>query len=364
MTPYAGKLGILQNLQAGGCQYILYSSEAAHPHCSKISYVKEIVAEINAGFDLRENVEITLEANPGTVSADYLRTIRQLGINRLSLGMQSARAVELMQLERQHDMLDVIKSVNWARAAGFDNINLDLIFGVPDQTLTNWQYNLGQAVNLDPEHLAIYSLILEEGTPMKRWVDYGLVNTPDEDIAAEMYEWTSEYLAGLGYIHYEISNWARYDGNRNLLSCRHNLQYWRMGPYLGFGAGAHGFVHGFHTSNIALPFDYITALSGQVVENIREEYPRTPATHVIETVSQRTEMGEVMLMGLRLVANGVSVQEFENRFGVSIWEVYKRQLDSLVKRGLIQIIEERGEMIRLTENGRLLGNQVFIEFVD
>jgi oxygen-independent coproporphyrinogen-3 oxidase len=328
------------------------------------TYIRQIIDEIGEHYVLLDDAEITLEANPGTLTPGYLRSIRRCGINRLSLGMQSVRPFELKQLERQHDMLDVIQSVKWARDAGFDNLNIDLIFGLPDQTLENWQDSLVQAVNLNPEHLAIYSLILEDGTSMKRWVDRGLINMPDEDIAADIYEWTSDYLAGLGYVHYEISNWARYDGDRNLICCRHNLQYWRMKPYLGFGAGAHGFIDGVHTSNIASPFDYVNAFSDQHVGNDHANYPVTPATAGIETVTRRTEMGEVMLMGLRLVEEGVSLQEFKNRFGVSIWDMYRREIEGLQKRGLVEVVEDQGERIRLTADGRLLGNQVFVEFVD
>ena len=328
------------------------------------TYIRQIIDEIGEHFVLLDDAEITLEANPGTLTPGYLRRIRRYGINRLSLGMQSVRPVELKQLERQHDMLDVIQSVKWARDAGFDNLNIDLIFGLPDQTLENWQDSLVQAANLNPEHLAIYSLILEDGTPMKRWVDRGLINMPDEDIAADIYEWTSDYLAGIGYVHYEISNWARYDGDRNLMCCRHNLQYWRMKPYLGFGSGAHGFIDGVHTSNIASPFDYVNAFSDQLAGNDHANYSVTPATAGIETVTRRTEMGEVMLMGLRLVEEGVSLQEFMNRFGVSIWDMYRREIESLQKRGLVEVVEDQGERIRLTADGRLLGNLVFVEFVD
>lgn len=359
------------------CQEIRYSGNTAGrqlPVCSIFfgggtpsllpdTYIKQIMDEIHEHYNLREDAEITLEANPGTLTPGYLRKIRRCGINRLSLGMQSVRPVELKQLERQHDMFDVIQSVKWVRDAGFDNLNIDLIFGLPNQTLANWQDSLVQAANLKPEHLAIYSLILEEGTPMKRWVERGLMNMPDEDIAADMYEWTSDYLAGLGYVHYEISNWARYDGDRNLLSCRHNLQYWRMNPFLGYGAGAHGFIEGVHISNIASPFDYVNAFTDRSAGIDRGTYPVTPATAAIEPVTRRTEMGEVMLMGLRLVDEGVSLQEFENRFGVSIWDMYRRQIASLQNRGLVEVVENQGERIRLTADGRLLGNQVFVEFV-
>jgi oxygen-independent coproporphyrinogen-3 oxidase len=326
--------------------------------------LKRVIDTINEHFELKGNAEITIEANPGTLSAGYLQTIRRYGINRLSLGMQSSRIEELQQLERQHNYFDIIQSVKWARQAGFDNLNLDLIFGLPDQTLVKWQESLKRAAGLQPEHLAVYSLILENGTPMKRWVDRGLINYPDADIAAEMYEWTSDYLDSLDYFQYEISNWARYNGENRFLGCQHNLQYWRMRPYLGFGAGAHGFANGFHTANTSLPIKYIEKMSDQDITQYQDLFPKNPATEIFEAVDWHTEMSEVMLMGLRLTEEGVSSQGFTERFGVSLWEVYRSRIERLVGLGLLEVVQSEVKRLRLTKRGRLFGNRVFIEFID
>ncbi|MGW8250318.1 MAG: radical SAM family heme chaperone HemW, partial [Anaerolineales bacterium] len=334
------------------------------PSLLEIDQVAGLLGTIGDHYHLLAGAEITLEANPGTLSPAYLQTIRQSGINRLSLGMQSGRIAELHLLERQHNYFDIVQSVKWARQAGFDNINLDMIFGLPYQTLEEWQQSLQRAVSLQPEHLAVYSLILEDGTPMKRWVERGLIDNPDADIAAEMYEWACDYLDIEGYHQYEISNWARKNGQGRFLSCRHNLQYWRMEPYFGFGAGAHGFVDGFHTANVALPFKYTQLLTEQETTQELAPFPKNPATEVIETLDSPTEMSEVMLMGLRLTEEGVSSQDFSRRFGISLWDAYRSTIERLLNLGLVEVVQENGERLRLTKRGRLLGNRVFIEFID
>lgn len=334
------------------------------PSLLRADQLKRILDIINDYYHLQQDVEISLEANPGTLSIGYLEMLREYGFNRLSLGMQSSRVSELLLLERQHSFINVIQSVCWARQAGFTNLNLDLIYGLPGQTLADWQESLQRATSLQPEHLAIYSLILEDGTLMRRWVDRGLVKSPDTDTAAEMFEWTANYLEGSGYAHYEISNWARFDRENRFLGCRHNMQYWRLGPYLGFGAGAHGFIDGYHTANIASPLSYIKRLLEADLMSYTDQFPRGPATDVLEEVDQQTEMSEVMLMGLRLTEEGVSTQDFKERFGLSIWEVYSLQIDRLINLGLLEIVVDNGERIRLTKRGQLLGNRVFIEFID
>jgi oxygen-independent coproporphyrinogen-3 oxidase len=315
-----------------------------------------ILTAIRETFDIEPEVEITLEANPGTVSAEYLADLRAAGVDRLSMGMQSASPDDLRVLEREHDYFDVVHAVRWARLAGFDNINLDLIFGLPYQSLESWQRTLELAAGLNPEHLSVYNLILEHGTPMNAWVERGLLPAPDDDLAADMYEHTRDRLPELGYAQYEISNWARTDGAGELLACRHNLQYWRNGPYLGLGAGAHGFAGGFRTVNVRAPGAYIERISGD------ESYlfPRTAATVNAAPVDRKDAMGETMMMGLRLVREGISNLEFKHRFGVGIAEAYPDQLHSLGRLGLL---EWAGDALRLTDRGVLLGNRVFREFV-
>ena len=327
---------------------------------------EKILQTLDAAFDLEIPIEINLEANPGTLSLPYLRALKEIGFNRISLGMQSAHPDELVFLERLHDYVDVVEAVKWARQAGFDNLSLDLIFGLPEQHIDVWRDTLDLALSLSPEHFSLYALTIEQGTPLGRWAERGLIPEPDPDMAADMYELASDNLSAAGYSQYEISNWA---ANRNtvpsrnripeLLACQHNLQYWRNQPYLGLGAGAHGFVEGYRTENILSPRAYIQRLSTPH-SPLSTQFPRTPATTQVTPIDQNTEMRETMLMGLRLTREGVSNEQFIARFGISINEVFEDEIIELVTWGLL---EWAGDILRLTPRGRLLGNQVFMRFV-
>jgi oxygen-independent coproporphyrinogen-3 oxidase len=315
--------------------------------------IAQLLEVLAAEFNLAAEAEISLEANPGTLTARGLRGLRAAGVNRLSLGMQSANAAELRLLEREHSAADVAQAVRWARAAGFDNLNLDLIYGLPEQELSAWQRSVQQALELDVEHLSLYALTLEHGTPMGRWAERGLVSEPDAERAADMYEWASEALETAGYRQYEISNWARGEARQ----CRHNLQYWRCLPYLGFGAGAHGYARGVRTANVLAPAAYMQRMEAGEEAG---DWPRTPATASAELIDRRAEMGEVMMMGLRLTEEGVSRGVFRERFGEELETAYAAPLAQLTAWGLL---EWAGERLRLTARGRLLGNRVFREFV-
>ncbi len=321
--------------------------------------VEAILNSCRQVFDLSPEAEITLEANPGTLARRHLEDLRKLGVNRLSLGMQSAHPEELRLLERQHDFSDVIQSVAWARQAGFDNLNLDLMFGIPYQTLEAWDRNLEFACNLRPEHLSLYSLTLEHGTPLQHWTARGLLPETDPDLAADMYELAMERLERLGFEQYEISNWARIDNQGNILASRHNLQYWRNRPYFGFGAGAHGFVNRVRTVDALSPGSYIERLR----QGNPQEFPCTPATISATSISQQDEIGETMMMGLRLVQEGVPTEVFERRFGRSLEEVFAPQIGRLQTLGLLEWAGDGAKTLRLTKRGRLLGNQVFMEFI-
>ena len=185
-----------------------------------------------------------------------LQGLRQAGFTRLSFGVQSFHPVELRLLERIHAVFDVLDAVRWARKAGFENLNLDLIYGLPEQTLSRWQESLRRAVDLAPQHLSLYALTIEHGTPFGRWAARGLLPVPDPDLAADMYEAASDYLAVQGYQQYEISNWSKPG-----FQCQHNLTYWRNQPYLGFGAGAHGCANGLRISNVLRIKTYLEHLS-------------------------------------------------------------------------------------------------------
>jgi oxygen-independent coproporphyrinogen-3 oxidase len=321
--------------------------------------VERIISTLGRAFDLQPGIEVTLESNPGTVSLAYWRDLRSLGVNRLSLGMQSADAGQLRLLERQHNLMEVLQAVDWARKAGFDNLNLDLIFGIPYQTQDMWQQTVETALALNPDHLSLYALTLEHDTPMQKWVNRGLLPRPDDDLAADMYEAASQRLADAGFIQYEISNWARQDENGGIFACRHNLQYWRNLPYLGFGAGAHGYVGWARTANVLSPTAYIN----RCLEGSPGEFPRTAATLEFNAIDRQVEIGETMMMGLRLTREGVSDIVFKERFGSSLRDLFHDQIARMEKLGLLEWAGENWDILRLTPRGRLLGNQVFIEFI-
>lgn len=332
------------------------------------SDVARIIETVSTYYHVEEGAEISLEANPGTVSLEYLKELRRIGVNRISLGMQSANPGELRLLERQHGFSEVLQAVTWARTAEIDNVSLDLIFGLPYQSLAAWQQNLRLGVGLAPDHLSLYALTLEHGTPMHKWVTRGLLDEPDPDLAADMYEWAAEYLQNGGYQQYEISNWAHPDLDGKSRSCRHNLQYWHLEPYLGFGAGAHGYVDGVHTINVLSPANYIHRLldaahpaQAEIDQRPSEfSFLRTPATQSFVHVDPVDQMGEYMMMGLRLTQEGISNTAFLSRFQNDLEQVYAPQIQKLVR---LALLEWDGAVLRLTSSGRLLGNQVFMEFI-
>ncbi len=314
-----------------------------------------ILDTVRESFVISPDAEISLEANPGTVSFESLRDLHSIGFNRISLGVQSAHPEELRQLERIHDYFDVIDAVAWARRAGFDNLNLDLIFGLPEQSLVRWQSTVKLILDLQPEHLSLYALTVETGTPYGRWARHGLLSVPDPDTAADMYEWAGEALNDAGFDQYEISNWAK-PGRQ----CLHNLQYWRNQPYLGFGAGAHGSSSGMRISNALRIKTYIDRFqSEKTIPNF--PFPLSPASVSHNLITRRVEMQETMLTGLRLTGEGVSALGFAERFGVQMHDEFGSEIDDLID---LSLLEWTGPQLHLTKQGRLLGNRVFIRFVD
>jgi oxygen-independent coproporphyrinogen-3 oxidase len=285
-------------------------------------------------------------------------------------------------LERIHTFLDVIEAVTNSRKAGFNNLNLDLIYGLPEQTLSTWQTTVQRILDLHPEHISAYALTLEHGTPFGRWSSKGILPLPDPDLAAEMYEWLSETLESNGYIQYEISNWARHvEGQRlNVASqpltfdlepstpkfaCKHNLQYWRGLPYLAFGAGAHGYANGHRYSNVLRIKTYIDRITSYQLPATSIPFPLSPATVNQHQQSPQDDMSEFMMTGLRLTQEGVSEDEFLTRFGRSMRDVFGKEIEELLKLGLIETFVGMGSCpsLRMSKHGRLLGNQVFMRFV-
>ncbi|MHB9144122.1 MAG: radical SAM family heme chaperone HemW [Symbiobacteriia bacterium] len=303
-----------------------------------------VLGQLRQLFPFAPDAEVTSEANPGTVDAEKLTEMRQAGYNRLSYGAQARQDHLLRTLGRIHQADDVEEGVRLARQAGFTNLNLDLMYGLPGQTLADWDETLRWAIDLGPEHISAYSLIIEEGTPFAALHSRGLLALPGEDAELAMDRRALDSLQAAGLEAYEISNYAR-PGCRS----RHNQVYWRNEEYLGFGAGAHGFSSGVRSWNLRRPQDYARALL---------EEDRLPVAGS-ETPDEATSMGETMMLGLRL-RDGVAFGRFRARFGHDLREVYAAPLVKLAGLGLL---EESTTAVRLTERGRLLGNQVFAEFL-
>jgi oxygen-independent coproporphyrinogen-3 oxidase len=330
--------------------------------------------EIRRAFQLEPDAEISMEANPGTVDYDRLVRYRAAGINRLSLGVQSADDGELRMLERIHTFSEAAQAYGDARRAGFANVNLDLIYGLPGQTLPTWERTLERALELAPEHLSLYGLTLERGTKLARAVRRGALPAPEEDTAADMYELAEAMLAEAGYRHYEISNWAR-DGaagaksdlegpndNRRTtfpkFACRHNLRYWLNLPYLGLGAGAHGCAVGRRYANICSVEKYIEKMrTGK-----KRRFPLSPAAIRSRLRSHDEEMRETIWLGLRLTEAGVDREGYRRRFGVDYYDRFREEIDSSIHDGLLEWTAGE-KAVRLTTKGRLLGNRVFCLFV-
>jgi oxygen-independent coproporphyrinogen-3 oxidase len=314
----------------------------------------KILETIHTRFSLENGAEITLEANPGTVSPNSLQELHDLGFNRISFGMQSAHPRDLATLNREHQFGDVVNAVEWSRKAGFQHLNLDLIFGIPGQSLARWQQNLALASQNGVDHLSLYSLSLEEGTLLERWYRKGLVETLDDDLTADMYEYAMDYLDEKGFTHYEISNWARKRQDGADARCQHNLNTWRYHPYFGVGAGAQGFINGTRTGNVRMIPEYIKRMD--------EAQGEWPAVESCEGLGQWEQMQEYMMVGLRLTEEGISAPEFKTRFGLDFDALFMNQIKKLKSEGLLKTMAD-GERLKLSRKGIMLGNQVFLEFV-
>ncbi len=321
------------------------------PSLMPATTIKTILDTVHHTFDLAPMAEITLEANPDTIDEAYLSALKAAGINRLSFGVQSAVASELVLLEREHDFAAVEEAVRLARTVSLDNFNLDLIYGVPRQTLVSWAKSLRAVLALRPSHLSCYCLTIEPGTPMQRWLTNGRINPPDPDLAADQYALTCQILAENGYDHYEISNWTLPG-----LACQHNLTYWRNRPYLGMGAGAHGFAGGYRYALVKQPRSYIRRLSQETPRH----YPLSAAVANYHAVDSREGMSDTVITQLRLLNEGLDLTAFEQTFGQSLDEAFKGTASQLQDWGLLR--QENGRLL-LTPKGYFLSNQVFYRFM-
>lgn len=316
------------------------------PSLTPLDEMALLMGGLRATFSIAPDAEVSLEANPGSLSVEYLRGLREIGFNRLSIGVQSFDDEELVSLDRIHNGDEAVSAYNAAREAGFDNINLDLIYGLPGQPLDRWQSNLDQALALGPEHLSLYALTVEEGTPLARDVARGRTPAPDPDLQADCYEWTQDRLARGGYEHYEISNWAR-SGRR----CAHNLIYWNHREYLGLGAGAHSYLDGKRFGMALLPNRYAELVD----ESAASGDGRMRHIATAEDVAPALALADALILGLRLI-DGVEVREFSRRYGASPDDAYGEILQEFESYG---IVERTPTHLRLTKRGLLLSNELF-----
>ena len=342
----------IRSVNAGGRWQGQGERPAAHtiffgggtPSLLKPEWIGDLIRTCREHFDMPTQVETTMECNPGTVTLDYLRAVRDFGVNRISFGAQSADAEELKLLGREHTFEQVERAVAQAREAGFDDINFDLIFGLPNQKLETWQRTLDAALRVQPDHISLYALTIENGTPMYDWVKRGTVPYPDPDAAADMYDYAESAMAAAGYDHYEISNWCK-PGH----DCKHNLIYWHNEPYFGLGAGAHSSSIDRRWWKVRRPADYIArSTNGESLEMNHED------------IDDRTSRGETVMLGLRLLNEGLETARFEGRYGAPLERFYAKEIAEGIRLGLLDVNAER---MRLTEKGHFLSNRVMEMFV-
>jgi len=303
-----------------------------------------LLADIRTYFPQWEkDCEVTVEANPGTVDAAKLAALRDGGVNRLSIGAQSFDPVLLQRLGRIHRPEDTLASVETARRAGFENISIDLMFGLPGQTLDSFRETLRQALALNLPHYSLYSLIIEENTPFFTWYEQGRLQLPEEEDEVAMYLLAMDEMEKAGYDHYEISNFS-WPG----WASRHNLTYWRNEEYYGIGAGAHGYIRQQRYENVRGIGDYIRRLH-QGERPVADEH----------LVSRQEAMENFMMLGLRML-HGVDREQFHRQFGLSIHEAFPGVLPRLEKE---ELLVHDGQYLRLTRRGLLFGNDVFAAFL-
>lgn len=309
------------------------------PSALKAEAIASIMSTLQEQFFFCEDAEVTIEANPGTVDLEKLTIYHNVGINRLSLGLQSTDAEELKLLGRIHSYEEFLKSYEWAREAGFSNINIDLMFAIPGQTGEAWRQHLYQVAELNPEHISAYSLIIEEGTP---FAEQNL-DLPDEDTEYQMYEDTAEILERYGYRQYEISNYAKQG-----YMCRHNAGYWQRREYLGFGLGASSLYRGMRFSNTRRMQEYLK--ESRNPDQIRKD---------VTVLSRNERIEEFMFLGLRMT-EGISEKKFEENFDVRLMDVYGDILQKYEETGFMEHIETKW---RLTRKGIHVSNHILADFL-
>lgn len=322
------------------------------PSLLDAAQMASIVAACRDAFPVDADAEISIEANPNGLTTDLLAGYRAGGVNRLSIGAQTFDRRGLRTLGRHHESGDVLSALRAAREAGLRNASIDLIFGWPRQTLEMFARDLDELIAIGGggetgfiDHVSMYSLIVEPGTPFADAAARGILHMPDDDATADMYELAMQRLAEAGWLHYEVSNWAREPRFRS----RHNALYWRHADYYGFGAGAHGTVRGLRTMNQPSPERYCAAV----------EAGESPAANR-ERVEGDVARGETMMLGLRLIGHGVDAAAFTTRYGVSLEDAFGTEIADLVAMGMLER-DDRG--VRLTPRGLMLANDVAERFL-
>lgn len=316
----------------GGTPSILESEE-----------LKLLIDNIHSNFNISDDAEISIEANPGTLTSEKLKTLYLSGVNRLSMGLQSSDKKHLESLGRIHSYEEFKKNFEIAREVGFENINVDLMFSLPNQTFEEWQQTLKDVVKLNPTHISAYSLIIEDGTVFGKLYDEGKLELSDEELYLKMYYYTRSYLKENGYNQYEISNYAK-----NKKECKHNVLYWKCGNYLGIGPGSHSYLNEKRFSNYKDIKTYCEKLK-------KSELP----IENIEKLDKQDMMEEKVIMGLRM-NEGINLKKFNKRFEIDFMKIYKSEVESLENKGLIKLDDSK---ICLTNRGIDISNKVFIEFL-
>lgn len=318
--------------------------------------IQRILSAIDSVFCIAENAEITIESNPGTLNLDKLNGYKHSGVNRLSIGVQSFDDGELLQIGRIHDSKSAIKTIETCRIVGFQNINLDLIFSLPNQHLDGWTRNLKTAISLSPEHLSIYGLQLEEGTEFFERFSKGEFDETSDDLDREMYHKTCDMLKSNGFEHYEISNWSKPS-----YECRHNLKYWQFGDYLGIGPSAASFVNGFRFEVAPSVSDFLLAYES---DNTKCRYDEINS-NLFSNIHQNTlkdSAGEFAFTALR-TADGISFKKFKEEFGLEFMNFYEKEIPEIEYFKALGDVKIDEEGLRLTRRGIDVSNRIMALFV-
>lgn len=313
------------------------------PSILKNEDMKMIMEEIKNNFNIDEDAEISMECNPGTLNHDKLMFMKELGINRLSIGLQAVQEDLLSYIGRIHNYEEFEKNYIEARNAGFENINVDLMYNLPNQTFEDWKETLHKIVKLNPEHISAYSLILEEGTKLYDMYLNKEFELGDEEEDIKMYEYTIDYLKSNGYNQYEISNYSKKG-----YECKHNILYWKCKNYIGLGPGASGYINNIRYNNECNLDIYHDKLS-------KNQKP----IDFFETLTLKDKIEEKIIMGLRM-NEGIIFKDFEE-FGIDFEEKYKEQLD---KHSKLNLIVRTDQGFRFTQKGREISNNIFLDYID